>query len=388
MKFAVEVFGCKVNQYESARWQLGLKEHLAESVDDAQVVIIFSCVVTHKAEAEVRRTLNKWLKQGKKVIITGCGTRQTLTDIVSPNVTLVPIEDMNTYMEKHWNVRAPNIVPYIPNHSRAFVKVQDGCSWRCSYCLSSIERGSTVSRPSDDVLQEINLMVQKGVKEIVLTGTNLLLWHQNELNIFDLFEKVGDLAYHKSIRVRISSVYPQMVTDRFINLFKRYPFARHLHISLQSGSDSVLRHMNRTPLQNLPQMLEGLLRLDENFAFTADVIVGYPTETEQDFVKTMVFTELFGFSKLHLFPFSPRSGTKANELKPLNGDIISRRMEVLSLENVRLKKRFISRQENTFRDAVFLQDDRVALTDNFIYVPSQPFNGIKPVKIVPESYII
>lgn len=388
MKFAVHFFGCKVNQYDAARWTIGLGKNYVAQPNDADIIVLFSCVVTHKAEAEVRRFVQKWKAQGKKIILTGCGTNITLTDLADESVTLVPVDQLDSFMQQLGSFSAPKVIPFYPDRSRGFVKVEEGCNWRCTYCVSSLERGEVRSRPLGEILQEIRLMSERGISEVVLTGTNLMLWREGEKNYLDLIECVSKVAAEYNMRVRLSSVYPEMVNARMIELFSVYPLARHLHISLQSASDKVLKSMNRAPLTDLTQMLLQLRNLDSGFAFTADIIVGYPTETEQDFLMTMSFLSDLRFSKVHVFPFSVRPGTPASEMRTLPSTVVRKRAALLNELGETLKKSFIESQKKSYRPAVYLRSENLALTDNYIYVPSEPFSGIKHVPIVENSYIM
>ncbi|HUM41763.1 MAG TPA: radical SAM protein [Fervidobacterium sp.] len=388
MKLGIHFFGCKVNQYDAARWIIGLGENHTSNLSDADIIVLFSCVVTHKAEAEVRRFVQKWRAAGKRIILTGCGTNITLTDLADEGVTLVPIQELDNFMKQLGNFYAPSVIPFYPDRSRGFVKVEDGCSWRCAYCVSALERGEVRSRPLDEILREICLMSQRGISEVVITGTNLMLWREGQSNYLDLIESVSREAARENMRVRLSSVYPEMVNRRMIELFSLYPLARHLHISLQSASDRVLKTMNRAPLRNLAEMLAWLKNLDGGFAFTADIIVGYPTETEQDFLMTMSLLSELRFSKVHVFPFSVRPNTAASRMRPLQSPLVKRRAAALNELSETLKDRFIESQKGSYRPAVFLRSEGLALTDNYIYVPSQPFSGIKRVPIVEGSYII
>lgn len=388
MKFAVHVFGCKVNQYDAARWTIGLGENYVAQPNEADVIVLFSCVVTHKAEAEVRSFVQKWKVQGKKIILTGCGTNITLTDVADKSVTLIPVDQLDSLMQELWGFSAPKVIPFYPDRSRGFVKVEEGCNWHCTYCVSSLERGELRSRPLGEILQEIRLMSEKGISEVVVTGTNLMLWREGEKNYLDLIKCMSKIAAEYNMRVRLSSVYPEMVNARLIEFFFVYPLARHLHISLQSASDKVLKGMNRAPLGDLTQMLLQLRNLDSGFAFTADVIVGYPTETEQDFLMTMSFLSDLRFSKVHVFPFSVRPGTPASQMRALPSTVVKKRAALLNELGETLKKSFIESQKESYRPAVYLRSENLALTDNYIYVPSEPFSGIKDVPIVENSYIM
>jgi threonylcarbamoyladenosine tRNA methylthiotransferase MtaB len=179
-----------------------------------------------------------------------------------------------------------------------------------------------------------------------------------------------------------------MLNHRLVDIFASYPVAKHLHISLQSGSNRVLRAMRRSGIEHLPKMLEILRKIDYGFAFTADIIVGFPDETEQDLLLTMLILEEFNFAKLHLFPFSPRPNTPAWAMRQLNQSVVSERMRLMEQQEKHLRQKFLQSQMGLKRPSVFLKSENAALTDNFIYVPCSAFKGIQNVEVTESSYIM
>ncbi|NPV88775.1 radical SAM protein [Coprothermobacteraceae bacterium] len=405
MRTHVQVFGCKVNQYEAARVKVALGADYVNDPWEADVIMVFGCVVTAKAEAEVRQFVKRYLKIGRRVILTGCGTKVALKDLSELGAVLVPPEGIDKFCADHIET-LPTQLPFTPERSRGFVKVQDGCDRGCRYCLSWIERGRPRSRPLSQISEEIEALRNNGVFEIVLTGTNVMLWRDPEAHrvgnqveetqeraghgavYLDLLEAVGSQAARLGMRVRISSIYPEMLTEEMVQLLLSKPFAHHLHLSLQSASLRVLRDMGRGSLSALERGLKSLLDADPFFALTADVIVGYPTESEQDFLFTLSFLSQHRFSKIHVFPFSPRPATVAASLSPLRSGLVKQRERLVQEFSSLMKARFVRGQVGMYRPAVYIIGHHLALTDNYIYVPSEPFDGIRNIRITEQSYMM
>ena len=199
------------------------------------------------------------------------------------------------------------------SRTRALIKIQDGCNNFCSYCIVPFARGREQSRPSEEIINEINNKIKKGYKEIVITGINIGQWKENGRDLADLIKMI--LKQTDVPRLRLSSVEPQNFSNKFLGLFKNPRFCPHLHISLQSGSDEILKKMRRHYDTKLfSKMVENLRKAVPHFGITTDVIIGFPGETEKLFKETLEYVKKIKFSKIHIFPYSKRKGTLAADM--------------------------------------------------------------------------
>nr|WP_293991738.1 tRNA (N(6)-L-threonylcarbamoyladenosine(37)-C(2))-methylthiotransferase MtaB [uncultured Fusobacterium sp.] len=340
-RVAFHTLGCKVNQYEteSIKNQLlkkGYKE--VDFEDKSDIYIINSCTVTSIADRKTRNMLRraKKINPDGKVIVTGCyaqtNSREILeiedVDYVIDNKNknnivnfIEAIENINYERQKQGDIfQEKEYQEYefatLREMTRAYVKIQDGCNQFCSYCKIPYARGKSRSRKKENILSEIEKLVKDGFKEIILIGINLGAYGE-DFQEKDSFENlIKDILEIENLeRIRIGSVYPDKISDEFIELFRNKKMAPHLHISLQSCDDTVLRYMRRNYGAKLIE--ERLLKLKEkilDMEFTADVIVGFPKETDEMFENSYKLIEKIGFSNLHIFQYSDREGTIASNM--------------------------------------------------------------------------
>jgi threonylcarbamoyladenosine tRNA methylthiotransferase MtaB len=383
--FAINTLGCKVNQYESQQIRkllerLGLS--CCENAGKADLVIINTCCVTHTASAKSRRYIRQAQRLSRGAIIIACGclpTIQTgelgtfneyvriitnrhnlaadLTRIVNGETAVDAAIKADSRSEIHHKTDSAN-QPQLPSitafkgHTRAFLKVQDGCDGCCSYCIVPKTRPIVQSREPADVLEEAQALVKAGHKEIVITGVFLGAygqptvrrkdWPSGENEAFaGLLEKMAQVPDLK--RIRLSSLEPADVTERLLNVMKSFPnIMPHLHLSLQSGSDAILKRMNRQyTVKDFLKAIENInLQLDRP-AITTDIIVGFPGETVQDFAQDLAVAKLAGFSKIHIFPFSKRGGTTAAKMQgSVNKEVVTQRVLALRELEKRLADKF------------------------------------------------
>lgn len=341
-KVAFYTLGCKVNQYEteSIKNQLLQKGYTETSFEEkADIYIVNSCTVTSVADRKTRNMLRRAKKinpQGK-VIVTGCYAQTNSKELLEmEEIDYVVgnrykkgivnfIEDIeNRTMERLKNDNIFDEYEYteyefatLREMSRAYVKIQDGCNNFCSYCKIPFARGRSRSRKKDNILREIEKLVAEGFKEVILIGINLGAYGEDLEENIDFEDLLEEILQIKGLeRVRIGSVYPDKISDRFIEMFKYKNLMPHLHISLQSCDDSVLKMMKRKYGSALIE--ERLLKLKnsvENMEYTADIIVGFPGETEEMFQNSYNLIEKIGFSGLHIFQYSDRENTVASHLE-------------------------------------------------------------------------
>ncbi len=337
MRFAIKTLGCKVNQYE----EQVLRENLVRfgfreaGVRDADIVIVNSCTVTAQADRKTRKIVQKIKKEnpGVKIFVTGC-----LAVLEEDIENLRSLPEVHAVVPGSDKARIPLIlddmfggggkkavkeeVSGFSSHTRAFLKIQDGCDQNCSYCKVSLVRGPSRSRDKRDVLAEVARLADGGYREIVLTGVCLGAWKGGKgESISDLLREIDGLE--GDFRIRISSIEPNYIDETLIETIAASGrICRHLHIPLQSGSDRILGSMGRRYTVDRFRCLVGRLRKAVPLiGLTMDVIAGFPGETDADFRRTLEFVRETRPSRLHVFKYSDRKGTPASlitEKVPLN----------------------------------------------------------------------
>lgn len=336
MKFQIYTLGCKVNTYESnvmrdallnkGYFEVGLKEK-------ADITIINTCTVTNTADSKSMKVIRQAIRRNENAIIIVCGclvqnkkeevSKIDGVDIVIGNINKSKIVD---YIEKYIeekkqevdvrNIMNTNFEPMMLNNfnkTRAFVKIQDGCNNFCSYCIIPYTRGNVRSKDKQSVLKEIQLLVDEGHKEVVLTGIHTGNYGAEfaDYKFADLLKDI--VKIDKLERLRISSIEITEINDDVMEVIKENNIlVDHMHIPLQSGSDAVLKRMNRKyDKEYFINKIKKLRKIRPNISITTDVIVGFPGETKEEFEETIETIKKIEFTKLHVFPYSKREGTKA-----------------------------------------------------------------------------
>ncbi len=379
MKFFIKTFGCRVNQVES---QAVLEEFLrrgfepASRFEDADVCVLNTCTVTRQADKDVERQIRQILRRNPaaRLVLTGCYAAAHKEHIraVFPQAEIVGKYALGRALfdaeDVCWTVSGHE------GHSRAFIKIQDGCDCFCSYCIVPFARPDKRSKPAQDVLKEVSSLAEKGFAEVVLTGINIgnYLCPRTGADLAALCAQIAALPGR--FRVRFSSIELQTVTDGVVHWMSARPdrFCNYFHLPLQAGCDGVLRAMNRHyDTAAYRARVEDLRARVPGIAVFADVIAGFPTETAEDFNATRAFIESVGLSGLHVFSYSPRPGTKAALLPQLPAEEIKRRADVLRELDSALRARFASSLEGTEQE-LFIEDRKNGLpggvTSNFQYV--------------------
>jgi len=308
--FSVRFLGCKVSQLDAQQVRSALHGggHV-ESRGDADVAVVNTCCVTHEAVRKSRKAVARAARTHGRVYVTGCGANLAGEPFagLAPNVVVVSRRSEETAAVVAGDVGAIACVQGEPRleRVRAFVKIQDGCSFACRFCVIPLVRGGTRSRASDAVLAEVGRRSRQGHREVVLTGINLGLFRDGPRRLPDLVRAVA--ATPGLARVRLSSIEVNHVDDDLVRTLRETPgVAHHLHVPLQSGDDAVLRAMGRR--YGVDRYLRRLEPLAD-FNLTTDVIVGFPGEDERAFANTLRTVERAGITKVHVFPYSPRPGT-------------------------------------------------------------------------------
>lgn len=339
-KVAFVTLGCKTNQYETdALMDIFYKNRyeVVDFDDFSDVYVINTCTVTNVSDKKSRQMIRRAKKSNPDgiVVVVGCYAQISPdevsaiedVDIVigtdSRNEVISYIEDYIAGKTSKPYVIVDDImkikvfeemsVGNITTHTRAFIKIQEGCNQYCSYCIIPYARGQVRSRTLDHVIDEVRALTEKGYKEFVLTGIHIGSYGLDLENItlIDLLEAIQEIEGVE--RIRLGSVEPRLITDAFIERIKPLDkLCDHFHLSLQSGSNTVLKRMNRKyTAEQFSQAVSRLRSIYTRPSLTTDIIVGFPGETDQEFEETMAFVEQIAFSEIHVFQFSKREGTPA-----------------------------------------------------------------------------
>jgi len=397
MKFNIVTFGCKVNTYESEY----IKEEMLnnnflyeDNVSKADIVIVNTCSVTNTADNKCKKAIRSIRRENPLCILLVCGCtaenkREELNnldiDILIGNQDKSKIVELiNNYLDSHekyikfYNER---VIPFedmrvkkFDDLTRAFVKIEDGCNNFCAFCIIPYVRKSIRSKDMDDVIEEVNDLVNKNHKEIVLTGINTGAYGK-EKGLYDLTDLIRELSKIEGLkRIRVSSIEMTEINDKFINELKFNPkLCGHLHISLQSGSEKILKLMNRKYTKK--EYLDNIKKIKEarpDINLTTDIIVGFPNETEEDFIECINYAKEVEFSKIHVFPYSVREGTKAalmDNQVPNNIKKERARRLIKIDEEMQLKynKKFINKEVNVLIEEI-KNNKSIGHTEKFLKV--------------------
>ncbi len=387
-KFKIVTLGCRTNQYESQAYSDQLRAlgyAPAQAEEEAELCIVNTCTVTQSADSSSRHQIRHLAKQnpGARIVVTGCLAERKPKELESiPGVELVisnrdkerlvnlvfPEEEVPEFSIKHFEA-----------HTRAFVKVQDGCDSFCTYCILPYVRGRSRSRRISEILEEVRGLIRNGYKEIVITGINVGDFDgapepgEPPVPLAELVRAVDNLEGLK--RLRVSSIDPDEVdedlADAILNGKTTCP---SMHIVLQSGSNVILKRMNRKYTREIfMETIEKLKKARSDFSFTTDIIVGFPGESERDFEDTLEIMDKVRFAKVHMFPFSVRERTRAalypNKIAP---EVIQERKQRL----LRLTEKHAFELRNSYvgsqRSVLFEKTDGAVNssghTDNFLPV--------------------
>jgi threonylcarbamoyladenosine tRNA methylthiotransferase MtaB len=344
MRFAIATLGCKINQYDSQLLREGLllAGHTEQPFSEpgADWYIVNTCTVTHRSDADARKLIRRSLREGGTVVVTGCQAEVYAQEIraISDQILVVPPRHIHEVLD----LDLPPFISDFRGHSRAFVKVQQGCDMFCAYCIVPHARGKPWSRKAGEVIAEIEALHRKGFREIVLTGINIGLY---EGGLARLVQEV--IARTSMERIRISSLEPWTVEDALLEIMEREPrMCRHLHLPLQHGSDRILRAMGRPYDSGFYRSLLHRIRSGiGNMAVGSDVVVGFPGEDDAAFDENYRFIADAPVSYLHVFPFSPRPGTPAFLMGPRVNESVARERAERLRELSREKRAAFSRSQ-------------------------------------------
>ena len=321
-RVAIETLGCKLNQAESESLRRELANsgcRIVTSRETADIFVLNSCTVTHVADRKGRQILRqaRRLSPAAKIVVIGCyaglPTQQSSAiegiDLWVGNAEKAEL--IKILVQKGWIPRTGMKVDAgFQNRTRTFIKAQDGCNNYCSYCIVPTVRGREKSLPPQLVVDEIGKRAAEGYQEAVLTGTEIGRYNFSEIDIVGLVRKILTETHIR--RLRLSSLQPHEITPALVELWQNSRLCRHFHLSLQSGSDSVLRRMKRQyTAEQYAEKVNYLRKVIPEVSITTDVIVGFPGETEYEFQESYEFIRRMKFSRTHVFSYSAREGTEA-----------------------------------------------------------------------------
>ena len=421
-KVALHNLGCKVNAYETEAMQEMLENHGYEIVpfkEGADIYIINTCTVTNMADRKSRQMLHraKKLNPDAIVVATGCyvqaqeengnidecidiiignNKKKDLIDILENHTpkSVIDINHTKEYEEMHLSKTA--------EHTRAYIKVQDGCNQFCTYCIIPFARGRVRSRAKEDVIREVTDLANNGYQEVVLTGIHLSSYGV-DLEGEDLLSLI--LAVHEVEgiqRIRLGSLEPRIITEEFAKTISELPkMCPHFHLSLQSGCDETLRRMNRRyTSEEYYEKCQLLRKYFDNPALTTDVIVGFPGETEEEFEKSKAFVDKVNFYETHIFKYSKRQGTKAavmegqvpEQIKTVRSNIM---LEMDEKKRAEYEKAFVGREVEVLFEEKITKNDAcywVGHTKEYVKIALQTEenlqNQLTNVRIDNQSQII
>jgi threonylcarbamoyladenosine tRNA methylthiotransferase MtaB len=395
MKFYVNYFGCRSNQAEIQEWIIELENsgyQLVNSIQEADFGIVNTCSVTERAERDVLKFLNRVYKNThKQWIITGCTVSKEKDHLFNryKNYIFLPNTEKNSLISsimELFPVR-DNIIYHSAFRSRIFMKIQDGCNLRCSFCIVPFLRGKSTSLSTAEIIRKAKYYVSLGYREIILTGINLSAYGYDLFPRENLITLIKELDEIKNLEfIRLSSLDPRYVRYPFIKeLSYLKKIAQSFHFSIQSGSNMILRKMNRAmKSMEMKKVLNNFSKFFPDANFGADIIVGFPGEGEKEFQETVEFVKQNFLNYLHIFPFSPREGTKAQFMEKIPLNIMKRRVKELREINSNLRLNYREKFLNKTVEGILIEENEnysLVITSNFLSVRIPPLKGYKKRKI-------
>ena len=396
MKFCIKTLGCKVNTYESELiHNLFIRKGYVYSEEDADIYVVNTCTVTNMSDRKSRGVIHNIRRNHPNsiLVVTGCFSQNAFNtgrldeidaDIILGNKdkskVVEYVEEFIKNKEKKLKFYNMDEVEFenmeldnMHSRARAFVKIEDGCENFCTYCIIPYVRGKVRSKKHEEVIKEVKSLVDKGYKEIVLTGIHTGHYIDGKYNFENLLKDL--IKIEGLIRLRISSIEINELTDGVLDIFsKSNILVPHLHIPLQSGSNKVLKEMNRKyDKEYFINRINYIRKIKENVSITTDVIVGFPGETEEEHKESMETIKEVGFTKVHTFPYSDRYGTVASTMpNKVDGNIKKRRVKELLTLSKELEVNFYKKFYNKKLE-VLIEEEK----DGFFYGHTPNFIRVK-----------
>lgn len=361
VKFAIKTLGCKVNQYESEKIQSKLNKYgfsYSDTWEDLDFIIINTCAVTHIAERKSRHFIRKASRTNPraKIYVTGCASStdtERLSEIVGVDFIVTDKDHLVkeikiNHQDEVQDILSPHSNQLKSSHTRAYLMIEDGCENFCSYCIIPYTRGKVKSIPFEELKEEIDSLIKNNIKEIVLTGINLGMYEYGKYNLIDICKYIFNES--PETRVRLSSIEPNLITEDLINFIaNQNRFCKHLHIPLQGATNKLLSDMNRKyTTEEYETLLNKIRNIMPDISITTDYIIGYPTETDEQFEESLEFIRKCNFSKMHIFVYSKRKGTPAAEIPHrINQDTIKDRQKRITSTENRMRNEYTKRFINS-----------------------------------------
>ncbi len=411
MKIYLDTIGCRLNQSEIetfAQQFRAVGHEIVASPEQADLAVVNTCAVTTQAAADSRKTIRRIARAGvDDIAVTGCwvtlepqkaralpGVERVVSNDHKGGLVSQILDLPQETFDQEPLVREP--LPGAHLRTRAFIKVQDGCDNRCTFCITTVARGPGRSRPMGEVLQDIQWALDGGAQEVVLTGVHLGSWGKDFNPRRHLRHLIETILTRTSVpRLRLSSLEPWNLDAEFFDLWQERRLCRHLHLPLQSGCNATLRRMARKTTQDsFAALVEAARKAAPDIAITTDLIVGFPGESEAEFAESLAFVEQMAFAGGHVFTYSPREGTAAarmaNQVPHQTRKARNARMrKVIAQSAQRYRMRFINQTRQVlWESAVKLGPDGwqvSGLTDNYLRVqahaPQHLWNQLSNVRL-------
>ncbi len=409
-RIAFKTLGCRLNQFETESLASRFSDkgyHIVDFADDADVYVVNTCTVTNQGDKKSRHVIHHVARKNPDsvLVVAGCMANSRKEQLENDNNIsyVIPNEEKSSLyqiVDAHLNGEIfhkenvnKDVFAYGPTkkiyHTRSMVKIQDGCDNFCTFCIIPHVRGRAISRPVGDVLNNVRQNIESGYKEITLTGVNISRYQYEGIDFAGLTEKI--LRIPGDFRLRISSMEPDTLDDRFIDLFNHPKLCPHLHLCLQSGSDRILILMRRMYTVNeFTGIVNKLQSKNPDFNFTTDIMVGFPGETTEDFLETCRVIKDIGFSHIHTFKYSVRDKTRAARMKeqipePLK-DERSQIIRDISFENqVKYRQRFIGKKQLVLPEKTLNEGFVKGYGENYLPITfslqNHDFHTLVPVEI-------
>jgi threonylcarbamoyladenosine tRNA methylthiotransferase MtaB len=366
VKVVLKALGCRLNEAELEQWARDFRRQghtIITEPEDADIIVLNSCAVTLEAGKKSRKLLNRLYRSNPEahLVVTGCYASLNQADVAATlGVDLVVSnaekDQLAAIVSEKFAIKMMPLIAMEPEQTslfirgrhRAFIKIQDGCRYRCTYCIVTVARGEERSRSEAEIITEINDFHQQGLQEVVLTGVHVGGYGSDLKS--SLYQLVTHILAETDIpRIRFASVEPWDLPPSFFTLFENTRLMPHMHLPIQSGVDSVMRRMSRRcKTAEFTTLVQQVRQVVPHFNVTTDIIVGFPGETEVEWQQTLEYVESVGFGHLHVFSFSPREGTKAAGLaNPIAKPVKKQRSIEMRALGDRLRQDFYERHIGT-----------------------------------------
>lgn len=406
MKVHLKALGCRLNEAELEQWSRQFRQQgcaIVAQADEADVVVVNTCAVTTDATKKSRKLMNRLHRENpqSKLVVSGCYATLEAQEVESRlGVDLVvgnlQKDSLPAKVMERFSANTMPLVAMEPGETslfmrgrhRAFIKIQDGCRYRCTFCIVTVARGEERSRSLAEIVQQVNELQQQGIQEIVLTGVHVGGYgSDNDSSLYALVDAL--LKQTDMPRIRFASVEPWDLPDHFFSLFENNRVMPHMHLPLQSGADSVLRRMSRRcKTAEFSQLVNQARQAIPDFNVTTDIIVGFPGETQDEWDQTLETVETIGFGHLHIFSYSAREGTKAAGLaNQVDSETAKQRSRALHVLADRMKHDMFKQQLNKQVDVLWESQKPTEISGQVRYTGYTP-NFLRVETVVGNTVLL